>query len=94
MPAPYQCFLERLSTYQPPSCLMPRIGAALFLALWLPIMRAMERLTKQSLKDRRTGTAPDWVVVVVRIVVITMWLHHDVVHAPIWGRGDGMTVFH
>lgn len=55
-------------------------------------MRAMERLTKHSLKGSKTGTAPHWVVLVVRIVVITMWLHHDLVHAPIWGKGDGMTI--
>lgn len=88
MPAAYQEFLERIPRYPPPSEAVTRMGAAIFLGFWVPVMSAMERLTKASLRRSKTGNAPDWVVLIVRAVVIAMWLYHDYVHAPIWGRGD------
>ncbi len=53
-------------------------------------MTVAEILTKESLKRSQTGNAPAWVIVLVRTVVRVMWLYHDYIHAPVWGRGDGM----
>ncbi|KAI1821874.1 hypothetical protein F4861DRAFT_431264 [Xylaria intraflava] len=90
MPPSYQEFLAGLQTYSPPTGLLPSTGAALFLAFWVPIMSMAEKITKASLKRSETGNAPTWVIGLVRFIVFIMWLYHDYIHAPIWGRGDGM----
>lgn len=53
-------------------------------------MMVMERITKASLRKTDTGNAPMWVIRLVRLVVFVMWFYHDFIHAPIWGRGDGL----
>ncbi|CAI6334287.1 unnamed protein product [Periconia digitata] len=90
MPHSYQKFLKNILTYTPPTAAMPRLGAAIFLAFWIPVMSVMEKITKSSLKRSGEAEAPTWVVLMVRVVVHSMWLYHDYVHSPIWGRGDGM----
>ncbi|KAI3326344.1 hypothetical protein HD806DRAFT_532990 [Xylariaceae sp. AK1471] len=90
MPPSYQAFLAGIPVYHPSSRLLPRIGAELFLAFWVPIMSLAERITKASLQRRKTGNAPIWVIALVRTIVFAMWFYHDYIHAPIWGRGDGM----
>ncbi|ETS77612.1 hypothetical protein PFICI_09674 [Pestalotiopsis fici W106-1] len=89
-PLAYQKFLAGITEYHPSEKPMAKLGASLFLAFWRPVMSLMERITKASLKNRSTGYAPIWVIVMVRIVMVSMWFYHDFVHAPIWGRGDGM----
>jgi hypothetical protein len=89
MPLAYQLFLARITTYIPSEKPMHRIGAYLFLAFWVPVMSLMEKITKANLEDNQS-TAPYWVIVMVRAVVWTMWAYHDHVHAPMWGRGDGL----
>ncbi|KAF2789637.1 hypothetical protein K505DRAFT_312825 [Melanomma pulvis-pyrius CBS 109.77] len=90
MPPAYQQFLENIITYTPRKGLLSRIGAALFLAFWIPVMLAMERITKAGLKNSGESNAPTWVIIMVRLVVVSMWFYHDFIHAPIWGRGDGL----
>lgn len=90
MPPTYQTFLASIPTYHPPEGPLPKLGAALFLAFWVPIMSLVEKITKASLRTRKDGNAPYWVIAMVRIVVLIMWLYHDYVHSPIWGRGDGL----
>ncbi|OCL06617.1 hypothetical protein AOQ84DRAFT_296658 [Glonium stellatum] len=90
MPVSYQKFLASFHTYQPPAQGFRRVGATLFLFIWVPIMTLMEKLTKMTVKHSKRGNAPLWVVIVVRAVVISMWWWHDHVHAPFWGRGDGL----
>jgi hypothetical protein len=53
-------------------------------------MSMMERITKVALKASGEANAPIWVIIFVRAVVISMWFHHDYIHSPIWGRGDGL----
>ncbi|KAH8773855.1 hypothetical protein F5883DRAFT_385437, partial [Diaporthe sp. PMI_573] len=90
MPSSYQKFLASIPVYHRPTRLIPSVGATIFLAIWVPIMSIMEKITKASLKRSRTGNAPLWVITLVRFVVFAMWFSHDYLHAPIWGRGDGM----
>jgi hypothetical protein len=90
LPPHYQDFLARLPVYQPPKDTRRQIGAALFIAVWVPIMALMESITKSSLKRNRSADAPRWVVWMVRAAMYIMWSYHDYVHAPIWGRGDGL----
>ncbi|KAK8044764.1 hypothetical protein PG993_004788 [Apiospora rasikravindrae] len=90
VPPSYQKFLAGIPVYHAPTQPFAKLGATLFLAFWGRIMSLMEKITKTSLKNSKTGNAPVWVIVMVRVVVITMWLYHDFIHAPIWGRGDGL----
>ncbi|KAF2014405.1 hypothetical protein BU24DRAFT_423360 [Aaosphaeria arxii CBS 175.79] len=90
MPDAYQKFLARIPTYTKPKDRLRMIGASLFLAFWVPIMSMMEKITKAALKSSGKANAPRWVILLVRFVVISMWLYHDYVHSPIWGRGDGL----
>ncbi|KAI0107198.1 hypothetical protein GGR51DRAFT_159358 [Nemania sp. FL0031] len=91
-PDRYQQHLRTLVSYQPPSNGYRRIGAATFLSLWVPVMVLMEMVTKVSIKVKgdNQGRAPNSVIWLVRAVMFIMWWHHDKIHAPIWGRGDGL----
>ena len=53
-------------------------------------MSFMEVITKTFLKENDTAYVPLWITVLVRCAVYAMWWHHDYIHAPIWGRGDGL----
>jgi len=48
----------------------------------------MERMTKKSIQE--DGNAPRWVIMMVRLVMLIMWAVHDLVFAPVFGRGDGL----
>ncbi|KAI1176303.1 hypothetical protein F4777DRAFT_547106 [Nemania sp. FL0916] len=91
-PESYQRHLKNLVSYQPPSKGYRRVGAAIFLLIWTPVMALMEMMTKSSIKmkDDKQGRAPDFIIWLVRTVMFVMWWHHDNIHAPIWGRGDGI----
>ena len=53
-------------------------------------MAAAEKLTQATENSDGTGYCPKWVRFTVRFILYVMWLHHDYIHAPIWGRGDGL----
>lgn len=80
--------------YERPKTRCRRLGAMLFLAFWMPIFTLMEKITKASIawENDSNGSAPRAVILVVRSIMQLMWWHHDNVHAPIWGRGDGRQV--
>lgn len=90
MPPSYQEFLASIPVYHRSAQLIPSVGATIFLAIWVPVMWTMEKITNASLRRSKAGNAPFWVIALVRIIVFAMWFSHDYLHAPIWGRGDGM----
>ncbi|KAI1322273.1 hypothetical protein F5Y16DRAFT_416274 [Xylariaceae sp. FL0255] len=94
-PLEYRQYLSRIPTYRPPTHPWAKLGAFLFLSLWAPIMSFMEKLTKWSIKRAgdEDGNAPYVIVLLVRAVVRALWWHHDYIHAPLWGRGDGIKQF-
>ncbi|RWA08675.1 hypothetical protein EKO27_g6432 [Xylaria grammica] len=91
-PQDYQLYLKGIKTYQPARHPRAKLGAELFLCLWIPIMTIAERITKLSLSwfGDEYGNAPYVIILLVRAIVTAMWWHHDYLHAPIWGRGDGL----
>ncbi|KAI0114670.1 hypothetical protein F4776DRAFT_325542 [Hypoxylon sp. NC0597] len=91
-PTDYQNYLKALPSYEPPTRGSTRIGATLFLSIWVPIMMLMEKITKIAIlwNGDEAGNAPHFVIWLVRITVMSMWWHHDHIHAPVWGRGDGL----
>ncbi|MCJ1401063.1 hypothetical protein MMC11_004275 [Xylographa trunciseda] len=88
LPSRYRHYIGSLPTYTPSKHWRRRIGSAIFLAIWGPVMSLMEKLTNGTLQA--DGHVPDFVAWVVRSVVYTIWIFHDYVFAPIFGRGDGM----
>lgn len=88
LPRPYQTFLDSIAVYDPPRSRRGKIGAALFLSIWGPVMGWMEKITKGSLRE--DGYAPMLVIGLVRAVMVLIWVSHDGVFAPVFGRGDGV----
>jgi hypothetical protein len=48
----------------------------------------MEKITNFTLLEN--GQVPLATLILVRMTMIVMWAVHDYLHAPIWGRGDGL----
>jgi gliotoxin/aspirochlorine biosynthesis gamma-glutamylcyclotransferase len=90
MPLEYRQYLEKWPCYTPPKFGYRYIGAKLFLLVWIPVMMVMEKITKATVNKNGNGDVPAWVILLVRFVVMAMWTWHDCIHAPIWGRGDGL----
>nr|QPP19363.1 Pen4-2 [Penicillium steckii] len=92
LPKTYQTYLDNLPCYDAPQSRWTWrwIGCMLFLAWWSPVMAAAEKLTQATENSDGTGYCPKWVRFTVRFILYVMWLHHDYIHAPIWGRGDGL----
>jgi len=88
LPPLYRKYLEEIPAYTPSRRLRARIGAALFLCIWSPAMLLMEKLTNVFLQDN--GMAPLWVIWLVRGTVTLIWYSHDIIFAPVFGRGDGL----
>ncbi|KAH8888280.1 hypothetical protein GQ53DRAFT_749209 [Thozetella sp. PMI_491] len=84
----YQAYLQRRPVYLAPETGRSAVGATVFLRLFGPVMGALERLTKSQIQS--DGLAPLWVVLVVRYTVLALWAIHDIIFAPIFGRGDGL----
>lgn len=84
----YQDYLARQPRYQAPERGRAAVGARFFVAIFGPVMSGLEVLTKSTIGS--DGLAPWWVVFLVRWVVLFLWLVHDYVFAPVFGRGDGL----
>ncbi|KAL5364143.1 hypothetical protein BJX96DRAFT_178711 [Aspergillus floccosus] len=90
LPSDYQAFLAALPVYQSRQTAWRMIGAGIFLAIWIPFMTVAEWLTNATSRVDRDGYCPRWVQTAVRFILWAMWLHHDLVHARVFGRGDGL----
>lgn len=53
-------------------------------------MGAAEWVTNKTVNSDGYGNCPRWVRCLVRFILWAMWLHHDLVHSRIFGRGDGL----
>ncbi|KAH7048236.1 hypothetical protein B0J12DRAFT_719394 [Macrophomina phaseolina] len=90
LPDAYQAYLDHLPSYQPPETTRTKIGAAIFLAVWMPLFALARALAEATANADGRGNVPHAVKTIVRCVFFLMWIHHDYLHAPIWGRGDGL----
>ncbi|KAF3396357.1 hypothetical protein F1880_007224 [Penicillium rolfsii] len=92
LPETYLKYLDRLPCYDAPRRRWGWrwIGCMLFLAWWSPVMAAAEKLTRATENADGAGHCPRWVQLTIRFMLWVMWLYHDRIHAPIWGRGDGL----
>ncbi|KAF2106370.1 hypothetical protein BDV96DRAFT_507952 [Lophiotrema nucula] len=92
LPNYYQRYLDNLPHFEPPKSAHRRIGAALFLSFWTPLMMFAEALTKATANSDGNGNVPKVTKLIVRFILVVMWWYHDHVHASIWGRGDGLQI--
>lgn len=90
LPDAYQRYLRQLAFYHPAKSTWRHVGAALFLAIWMPLLAFAESLAKVTGNYDGRGHVPPMVRCIVRAIFLAMWVHHDYLHAPIWGRGDGL----
>ncbi|EGE04731.1 gliotoxin biosynthesis protein GliK [Trichophyton equinum CBS 127.97] len=83
---------QKYPCYQPPSTAWERMGAALFLAFWTPVMSLLSTLTHSTARTGpgKDGHVPPAVRALVRFAMLAMWWLHDTIWAGIWGRGDGL----
>ncbi|MCJ1350345.1 MAG: hypothetical protein MMC33_000326 [Icmadophila ericetorum] len=88
LPKEYQSLLDEISVYEPPRQRWQKLGASIFLAIWGPIMGVMENIIVATLGD--DGHCPNIIIWLVRLIVTLMWWSHDVLFAPVFGRGDGL----
>lgn len=87
LPSRYQKYLQSIVPYSPPPTKWGKLGATLFLLIWAPVMRLLEKITNDSIGP--DGNAHWEVVWLVRLTMHLIWLVHDYIFAPIFGRGDG-----
>ena len=88
LPAYYRAYLDAIRVYEPLKGRRGRVGAAIFLAVWGPVMELLERVTNATMGE--DGYVPRVVVWLVRGTIWVIWLVHDVFFAPLVGRGDGL----
>ncbi|EFE39248.1 gliotoxin biosynthesis protein GliK [Trichophyton verrucosum HKI 0517] len=83
---------QKYPCYQPPSTAWERMGAAIFLAFWTPVMSLLSTLTHSTARTGpgKDGHVPPAVRALVRFAMLAMWWLHDTIWAGIWGRGDGL----
>ncbi|KAG6988950.1 ABC transporter aclQ [Physcia stellaris] len=89
LPCSYRSYLNRIIVFQPSKQKRTLLGAMLFQAMWNPILAVQESFVKFMINPR-TGSAPSWVVICFQGTMGAMWLTHDFIFAPAFGRGDGL----
>lgn len=74
--------------YVPPTNKWTKLGAFIFLQLMNPVWSLLDKITHSN--TGQDGNVPAHIVWLVRSVIFIIWLIHDWVFAPIFGRGDGL----
>lgn len=88
LPVEYRKYLAGLPRYNPPSGKWTKLGAFIFLALVRPVWLLLDKITHNN--TGADGNVPAHIVWLVRSVIFVIWLFHDWVFAPVFGRGDGL----
>jgi hypothetical protein len=88
LPASYQDFLATSPHFIPPTGPWAKIGAFLFLAWCTPIWKILDIITHANTGE--DGNVPTYIVSLVRGAIFFVWMVHDLLFAPIFGRGDGI----
>ncbi|KAK0387746.1 hypothetical protein NLU13_3991 [Sarocladium strictum] len=74
--------------FEPGLTLRYRIGKTTFECVWQRLSYWIQRGVRRF-KDE-DGNVPPWFLKVFDCLLWTMWFQHDYLHAPLWGRGDGL----
>ena len=84
LPTDYIAYLDSLHSYTITTT-RQKIGGALFLMFWGPIIRAV---FVKGPNDREDGPRPPWVISLVRIIFWLMWASYDKVFKVVVGDGE------
>jgi hypothetical protein len=87
----YRDYLSTLPSYTKSLSPVEAFGARLFLGVWMPIItRVMKRIKTTAVRDTGSGrsNSPSSGVFV-WLLFNAVWLHYDLVHCRLWGRGGG-----
>lgn len=87
LPQKYREYLENLPHFTPGTTWLNQLGATTFLGPGKRIVRTLAKRVKQA--TNTNGECLTWYGALIYYVYTSMWLWHDYVHAPIFGRGDG-----
>jgi hypothetical protein len=87
LPIEYQKYLLSLPAFIPGTSWYNRLGAFTYLWVGRRMVGVMARWVKRALDVHEH--CPRWYGSVIWLVYTVMWLWHDCMHAPIFGRGDG-----
>lgn len=88
LPSAYLEFLSHSPHYVPPASSWGRVGAAIFLTFCSPVWKVLDIMTHKNTGPN--GKVPRYIVQIVRGVIFVIWMIHDLIFAPIFGRGDGL----
>jgi gliotoxin/aspirochlorine biosynthesis gamma-glutamylcyclotransferase len=80
--------LAQQPVFQAHDSLRYRIGKRLFETFWMRVQRLVQAGII-CFRDEH-GLVPYWFLVVFDMLLWTMWIYHDLIHAKLWGRGDGL----
>ncbi|KAK7178675.1 gliotoxin biosynthesis protein [Paraphaeosphaeria sporulosa] len=87
LPAHYIRYLESFPRYQKVMGNKKTYGQLVFDAGWRPFLRRLVRLTYWRVD--KNGNCPSYIAIIVVWVYQLMWMYHDYMHCPMFGRGDG-----
>jgi hypothetical protein len=85
LPAEYQSYLSAIRPYTITNR-RQAIGAAIYAALWFPVILAVFALARK-MQDKH-GRAPAWVAKLTSMAFAGMWLHYDYVFKGAFGDGE------
>lgn len=88
LPLAYQEMLVHQRTFQPSTSPRYRAGKWTFDMFWLRVQRLLQ-ISIIKCRDEH-GYLPRWFLIIFDTLLFTMWAYHDLVHAMLWGRGDGI----
>lgn len=89
LPASYRYYLASLPSYTKSLSPVEAFGARLFLGFWMPIITWTMKRIKTAARDTESGRSNSRSGVFVWLLFNVVWLHYDLVHCWVWGRGGG-----
>jgi len=86
LPAAYKKYLASLQAYYASDSLFARCRAFVFLSTWRPILRQLVKYMKANVNAE--GHCEQWIEDLIVYGYGAMWLCHDWMYAPLFGRGN------
>ncbi|KAL3432236.1 hypothetical protein BDV09DRAFT_197936 [Aspergillus tetrazonus] len=88
LPDEYCGYLGSLPCFVPDKTWLHWLGAVIFLCVGRRAVWILARIVRRAV-SRNNGMCPAWYGFLILYAYTAMWLWHDYIHAPMFGRGDG-----